>query len=285
MSKKTYPYFYDPSKKESTDAYWTSGNGVPALSWAGEDQSAGGAQKTAKESKTPMEKILGGPVPGGAQTAALSVPTTYAQTNNHNFSRLPGSENKAALERINQSISPVLNQNRVPAGAGLPGYAPPSSGGVRLNDAALYDQYRDLYERQGRLAKEDAAGKAAAMTGGQASSYGQTAGEQSYDAYLAEYDSLLRKIQGSSSEDTGDWYDDLLGGENDNTFTGTTRQEAEAFLASRDIPAEALSDLLPQAQWIMQKRGNKKGGAETEFDTYAEYLSAFVEYVLDTYGS
>jgi hypothetical protein len=124
------------------------------------------------------------------------------------------------------------------------------------------------------------------MTGGQANSYAETAGEQTYNAYLDEYDSLLRQIQsGSSDSDTGGWYDELLNEEGGDGFTGTTRQEAEAYLASQDIPADALADLMPQAQWIMQKKSYKKGGAETEFDTYAEYLSAFVEYILDTYGS
>lgn len=284
MSKKTYPYFYDPSKKETGS--WTAGDGVPAVSWRGEDQSAVGSQKTAKESKTPMEKILGGPVPGGAQPTSVYVPEPYkqatptAQTKQTTFSNTAS----VGLDRINTSLNPMLNQNRVTPGAGLPGYTAPSAGGVQLNDAALYDQYRDMYERQGRLAREDAAGRAAAMTGGQANSYADTAGEQTYNAYLDEYDSLLRQIQsGSSESDTGGWYDELLNEEAGDGFTGTTRQEAEAYLASQDIPANELDDLMSPAQWAIKKREGKTGIAEIEFNTYEEYLSAFVEYILDTY--
>lgn len=49
---------------------------------------------------------------------------------------------------------------------------------------ALYRQYRDQYVRQGRQAMMDTMGQAAAMTGGYGNSYAQTAGQQTYQAYL-----------------------------------------------------------------------------------------------------
>jgi hypothetical protein len=173
------------------------------------------------------------------------------------------------MDRINSTLFPMTAGGTAAGGA--------VSDPFEIDGAALYDQYRDLYERQGRLLREDAEGKAAAMTGGQSSSYGDFAGEQSYNAYLSEYDSILRKAQnGVSEEDTKNWW-------TEDFFTGTTRQEAEAYLASQGIPDSYLSELLSPGQWVTMK--DKGGGsAETEFASYAEYLSAFVEYVMDTYG-
>ncbi len=53
-----------------------------------------------------------------------------------------------------------------------------------VNADALYQQYKDSYTRQGKLAMEDTIGKAAALTGGYGNSYAQTAGQQTYQAYL-----------------------------------------------------------------------------------------------------
>ncbi len=53
-----------------------------------------------------------------------------------------------------------------------------------LEGDPLYQQYRALYLRDGRLAMEDTMGQAAALTGGYGSSYGQSVGQQQYNAYL-----------------------------------------------------------------------------------------------------
>ena len=181
---------------------------------------------------------------------------------------LPG-----ASDRINSTLNPLLNPNK-PTSAPIPG--------IQVDGTALYDYYRDLYEQQGRLAKEDAEGKVAAATGGQASSYADTAGGQTYDAYLAEYDAILRDLAGDrDTENTDNWYSEMFG-EGEPAFTGTSKAEAEAYLASLDIPADALAELIPPAKWARLKRAGGEA-AETQFNSYAEYLSAFVEYVLDTY--
>ena len=49
---------------------------------------------------------------------------------------------------------------------------------------ALYNQLKDRYIQQGKLAMKDSMGQAAALTGGYGSTYGQQVGQQTYDAYL-----------------------------------------------------------------------------------------------------
>lgn len=58
----------------------------------------------------------------------------------------------------------------------------------------LYRQYRDQYVRLGRAAMDDTLGRAAGLTGGFASSYGQSAGQQAYDGYLQQLNSKVPEL-------------------------------------------------------------------------------------------
>lgn len=53
-----------------------------------------------------------------------------------------------------------------------------------LNTDALYNQYRDLYIRQGNDAAGNAFGKAASLTGGYANSYADSIAAQTYNDYM-----------------------------------------------------------------------------------------------------
>lgn len=53
-----------------------------------------------------------------------------------------------------------------------------------LNGDALYQQYKNQYVQQGKMAMMDTIGQAQAMTGGYGNSYAQNAGQQAYQAHL-----------------------------------------------------------------------------------------------------
>ena len=53
-----------------------------------------------------------------------------------------------------------------------------------LNGDALYQQYKDKYIQQGKMAMQDTMGQAATLTGGYGNSYATTAGNQAYQAHL-----------------------------------------------------------------------------------------------------
>lgn len=53
-----------------------------------------------------------------------------------------------------------------------------------LNGDALYQQYKDKYIQQGKMAMMDTMGQAAALTGGYGSSYAQSVGQQAYQEHL-----------------------------------------------------------------------------------------------------
>ena len=84
-------------------------------------------------------------------------------------------------DSLNETISQILNREKF---------------SYDLNGDALYQQYKDQYTTQGKLAMMDAMGQAAAMTGGYGNSYAQTAGQQAYQGYLQKLNEVVPELYG-----------------------------------------------------------------------------------------
>ncbi len=78
-----------------------------------------------------------------------------------------------------------------------------------LNSDMLYQQYKDQYTNMGRLAMKDTMGQAAALTGGYGSSYGQSVGQQQYDAYLQQLNDVVPELYGMAYDQYQQEGDDL----------------------------------------------------------------------------
>lgn len=63
-----------------------------------------------------------------------------------------------------------------------------------LNGDALYQQYKDKYIQQGKMAMQDTMGQAAAMTGGYGNSYAATVGNQAYQASLENLNDIVPEL-------------------------------------------------------------------------------------------
>ena len=63
-----------------------------------------------------------------------------------------------------------------------------------LNGDALYQQYKNQYMQQGKLAMQDAMGQAAALTGGYGNSYAATVGNQTYQGYLSKLNDVVPEL-------------------------------------------------------------------------------------------
>ena len=63
-----------------------------------------------------------------------------------------------------------------------------------LNGDALYQQYKDKYIQQGKMAMQDTMGQAAAMTGGYGNSYASTVGNQAYQAQLNNLNDVIPEL-------------------------------------------------------------------------------------------
>lgn len=63
-----------------------------------------------------------------------------------------------------------------------------------FNEDALYQQYKDKYVQQGKLAMADTMGQAAALTGGYGSSYAQSVGQQAYQQSLDNLNDIVPEL-------------------------------------------------------------------------------------------
>lgn len=62
----------------------------------------------------------------------------------------------------------------------------------------LYQQYAEMYTRNGQRAMRDTMGQAAALTGGYGSTYAQQAGQQSYESYMDRLNDVLPQLYGQA---------------------------------------------------------------------------------------
>lgn len=63
-----------------------------------------------------------------------------------------------------------------------------------VNGDALYQQYKDMYIQQGKMAMADTIGQASAMTGGYGNSYAATVGNQAYQAHLQKLNDVIPEL-------------------------------------------------------------------------------------------
>lgn len=63
-----------------------------------------------------------------------------------------------------------------------------------LNGDALYQQYKNQFTQQGKMASMDVMGQAAAMTGGYGNSYAQSVGQQAYQGYLQKLNDKIPEL-------------------------------------------------------------------------------------------
>lgn len=79
-----------------------------------------------------------------------------------------------------------------------------------LNTDAIYQQYKDKYIKQAKMASADVMGQAAAMTGGYGSSYAQTVGNQAYQANLEQLNDVIPELYQLAYEKYNNEGQDLL---------------------------------------------------------------------------
>jgi peptidoglycan hydrolase-like protein with peptidoglycan-binding domain len=93
----------------------------------------------------------------------------------------PGAYQSTWEGQLNDTIAQILNREKF---------------SYDLNVDALYQQYKDQYTTQGKLAMMDTMGQAAAMTGGYGNSYAQSVGQQAYQGYLQQLNDVVPELYG-----------------------------------------------------------------------------------------
>lgn len=102
----------------------------------------------------------------------------------------------------------------------------------------LYQQYREQYQRQGRLAMQDTMGQAAALTGGYGSTYGEQVGQQAYNAYLQNLNDIVPQLQQQAYQRYQDEGTDLY-----NRYNLVFGRESTDYNRYRDTVSDWYSDL------------------------------------------
>ena len=120
----------------------------------------------------------------------------------------------------------------------------------------LYQQYREQYQRLGRLAMQDTMGQAAVLTGGYGSTYGEQVGQQAYNAYLQNLNDIVPQLQQQAYQRYQDEGTDLY-----NQYSLVKGRDDTDYGRYRDTVSDYYSDLsdarsaynsersLDQSQW------------------------------------
>ena len=91
----------------------------------------------------------------------------------------PGEYQSAWQTQLNETLDKILNREKF---------------SYDLNGDALYQQYKDQYTTQGKMAMMDTMGQAAALTGGYGNSYAQSVGQQAYQGYLQQLNDRIPEL-------------------------------------------------------------------------------------------
>lgn len=107
------------------------------------------------------------------------------------------------------------------------------------NKDALYNQYKDMYTRNGQTAMQDTMGNAALLTGGYGNSYATTAGQQAYNSYMQQLNDKIPELEQRAYERYRDETNDLYNQNNlltnlDSTDYGRYRDKMSDYLNDRD---------------------------------------------------
>lgn len=138
---------------------------------------------------------------------------------------------------------------------------------------ALYNGYKDSYIRQGQRAMRDTIGQAAALTGGYGSSYAESVGRQSYDAYLEKLGAVVPELYSLAYERYSDEGDalraqyDLTEGLRDREY----KQYTDALENYNYAQEQAYEREQEQAQREREQRDTEYERAQSEAAARAKY--------------
>ena len=126
---------------------------------------------------------------------------------------------------INDNINNILNRKQFSYDA---------------NKDALYNQYKDMYTRNGQTAMQDTMGNAALLTGGYGNSYATTAGQQAYNSYMQQLNDKIPELEQRAYERYRDETNDLYNQNNlltnlDSTDYSRYRDKMSDYLNDRDF--------------------------------------------------
>lgn len=129
----------------------------------------------------------------------------------------------------------------------------------------LYQQYREQYQRLGRLAMQDTMGQAAALTGGYGSTYGEQVGQQAYNAYLQNLNDIVPQLQQQAYQRYQDEWMDLY-----NQYSLVKGRDDTDYGRYRDTVSDYYSDLSDARSAYNSERSLDQSQWETMLNYWAQ---------------
>lgn len=127
-----------------------------------------------------------------------------------------------------------------------------------LNGDALYQQYKDKYIQQGRMAMQDTIGQASAMTGGYGNSYAATAGNQAYQASLQNLNDIVPQLYQMAYDQYKQEGQDML-----NRYNLYNDMENQEYSRYRDT----VSDWTSQRDYLANAYNNERTYDRSVYDS------------------
>ena len=123
-----------------------------------------------------------------------------------------------------------------------------------LNGDALYQQYKDQYTTQGKMAMMDTMGQAQAATGGYGNSYAQSVGQQAYQGYLQQLNDKVPELYQLALDQYNQEGQDLY-----NQYGLYADQYSQEY----GVPRDAVSDYYTDLNYLTE---NARYMSETEYN-------------------
>lgn len=141
-----------------------------------------------------------------------------------------------------------------------------------LNGDALYQQYKDQYINQGRMAMQDTIGQAAAMTGGYGNSYAATAGNQAYQSYLQQLNNKIPELYQMALDQYNQEGTNLQ-----NQYSMLANQYNTEYGEYRD----SVGDWQNQRDYLSNLYNNERNFDYSKFSDNRNYLSNAYQYAYE----
>lgn len=129
-----------------------------------------------------------------------------------------------------------------------------------LNGDAFYQQYKDKFTQQGKMAMMDTMGQAAALTGGYGSSYAQQVGQQAYQGYLQNLNNVVPELYQLALDSYNQEGNNLM-----NQYTMLAGLEDRDYSRERDKVADS------QWQQSFDYRKERDGVSDSQWNQSFEY--------------
>ena len=138
------------------------------------------------------------------------------------MAKAPGQYNSPWSAQINDTLNKILNREKF---------------SYDFNGDAFYQQYKDKFTQQARMASSDAVARASAMTGGYGNSYAATAGAQAFNDQMGQLNDVIPELYQMA-------YDKYAreGQELKDAYSLLAAREAEAYGKYRDEKADFLTE-------------------------------------------